>query len=204
MVETGQRRLITSFSGINGAPAWSPDAKKLAVVLSKGGAPNIYSIDLSSGHMKQLTYSGSIDTEPRFSPDGKSLLFTSGRSGGPQIYRLNLSNGSVSRVTYDGTYNARASYTPDQRHIVMLHREGRAFSIGVQEGDNGAITTITDSEQDESPSVAPNGRLILYATHEHGRGMLGIVSLDGSIKMRLPTRDGDVQEPAWSPFLETA
>nr|WP_302473945.1 Tol-Pal system beta propeller repeat protein TolB [Legionella sp. PL877] len=199
-VETGRRRLVTDFAGINGAPAWSADGRQLAVVLSKGGSPKIYSVNLDNGSMKQLTFGDAIDTEPRYSPDGRSLLFTSGRGGVPQVYRLSLADGTISRMTYEGNYNARASYTPDQKHIVMLHREDKNFNIAVQD-EGGRVTQLTFSSMDESPSVAPNGRLVLYATHQNERGVLGVVSLDGRIKMTLPAREGDVQEPAWSPYL---
>ncbi len=200
-VATGARRLLTDFPGINGAPAWSPDGRQLAVVLSKAGSPKIYTVDLSTGAMQQKTFGAAIDTEPRYSPDGRSLLFTSGRGGSPQIYRLNLADGAISRVSYDGNYNARASFTPNQQNIVMLHRTDRQFNIGVQHVGAGRITPLTSSQMDESPSVAPNGRLILYATHYQNKGVLAITSIDGSIKLRLPSRDGDVQEPAWSPYL---
>ncbi|WP_045107459.1 Tol-Pal system beta propeller repeat protein TolB [Legionella hackeliae] len=199
-VATGRRRLVTDFTGINGAPAWSADGRQLAVVLSKSGSAKIYSVDLGSGSMKQLTFGDAIDTEPRYSPDGRSLLFTSGRGGRPQVYRLSLADGSVTRVTYEGNYNARASYTPDQKYIVMLHREDKNFNIAVQD-DSGHVTQVTFAPMDESPSVAPNGRLILYATRFNDQGVLGMVSIDGRVKIRLPAREGDVQEPAWSPYL---
>lgn len=200
-VENGQRRLITSFPGINGAPAWSPDGRQLAVVLSKSGTPKIYNIDLNSGSMKQITFGDAIDTEPRFAPDGRSLLFTSGRGGSPQVYRLNLADNQVTRVTFEGNYNARASYTPDMKNIVMLHRDEKQFNIGLQNASGGPVASLTFSGLDESPSVSPNSRLVLYATRYQDKGVLGIVSLDGRIRMRLPARDGDVQEPAWSPYL---
>ena len=200
-VETGKRRLLTDFTGINGAPAWSPDGRQLAVVLSKGGNPKIYTVDLSNGHLTQLTFGDAIDTEPRYSPDGRSLLFTSGRGGTPQIYRLSFADGKINRVTFDGNYNARASYTPNQKSIVMLHRGEGQFNIGVQDVDTGRVTPLTSSQFDESPSVSPNGRLVLYATHSQDKGVLAIVSIDGRIRMRLPARGGDVQEPAWSPYL---
>ena len=200
-VETGQRRLITDFAGINGAPSWSPDGRQLAVVLSKGGNPKIYTIDMASGRLTQITFGDAIDTEPRYSPDGRSLLFTSGRGGSPQIYRLSFADSAISRVTYDGNYNARASYTFNQKFIVMLHRQDRQFNIGVQDVGNGRVTPLTFSQMDESPSVSPNGRLVLYATRYQDKGVLSMVTIDGRVKVRLPARGGDIQEPAWSPYL---
>lgn len=199
-VATGKRRLVTNFGGINGAPAWSPDGKHLAVVLSKNGSPNLYSIDLASGALKQLTFGKSIDTEPSYSPDGRYLLFTSGRGGAPQIYRLSLSDGQIERLTFEGNYNARASYTPNQKQIVLLHRQDKTFNIGVQNAQTGRIFQLTHAAMDESPAVSPNGRLIIYATQEDHRGVLGVVSIDGRIRMKLPSRDGDIQEPIWSPY----
>jgi len=200
-VETGKRRLLTDFSGINGAPSWSPDGRQLAVVLSKGGNPKIYTVDMSSGKLTQITFGDAIDTEPRYSPDGRSLLFTSGRGGSPQIYRLSFADGKISRLTFDGNYNARASYTYNQKNIVMLHRSDRQFNIGVQDIDNGRVTPLTSSQFDESPTISPNGRLVLYATNYQNHGILAMVSIDGRVKIRLPARSGDVQEPAWSPYL---
>jgi len=200
-VETGHRKLITSFPGINGAPAWSPDGKELAVVLSKNGTPKIYRVRLQNGKVEQLTFGSAIDTEPRYAPDGKSLLFTSGRGGSPQVYRLTFATGNVSIVSFEGNYNARASYTPDQKHIVMLHREDDDFNIGIQPSQGGSMRVLTHAKMDESPSVSPNSRLILYATRFNEKGVLGMVSIDGRIQLRLPSRNGDVQEPAWSPYL---
>lgn len=200
-VATGRRQLITNFPGINGAPSWTPDGQHLAVVLSKEGSPNIYTIDLSSGAMKQLTFGSAINTEPRYAPDGQSLLFTSGRGGSPQIYRLNIASGQITRITFDGNYNARASYTPNLKQIVLLHRVDHQFNIGVQETGSGRITPLTSSTMDESPTVSPNGRMILYATHEGNQGYLAVVSIDGRIRTRLPSANGDAQEPAWSPYL---
>lgn len=201
-ISTGARRLVSEFPGINGAPAWSPDGRKLAIVLSRSGAPNIYVMDIATGGLKQLTHDFYINTEPSWSPDGKTLLFTSNRSGGPQIYRLTLSNGSVSRLTYDGDYNARAAFTRDGNAIAMIHRVSGIYNIGILDLNTGRMQVLTHSAADSiSPSIAPNGTMVLYDTVASNRNVLGMVSLDAKVQLALPARNGDAQDPAWSPFI---
>ncbi len=201
-VASGARQLISQFPGINGAPAWSPDGRKLALVLSKSGAPNIYSLDLGSRQLKQLTRDYYINTEPSFSPNGASIIFTSDRSGKPQIYELKTASGAVSRVTYEGSYNARPSYTPDGNHIVVLNRDSGMYNIGVMDLDTGTFRVLTYSSIDHgSPSIAPNGSMIVFEAYDSGRNVLGMVTTDGKVHLRLPARNGEVQDPAWSPFL---
>jgi TolB protein len=198
---TGRRERVSAFPGINGAPTWTPDGSKLALVLSKGGSPNIYLYDLGTKKLDQLTTGFSIDTEPSFSADGRRMLFTSNKGGTPQIYEMNLATKNIKRVTFDGGYNARASYTPDGKKIVMIHRdEGGTYRIALQDLASGEINLLTNARLDESPSIAPNGTMVLYGTQVSDKRILGAVSVDGRIKLRLPSNEGSVQEPAWSPF----
>lgn len=199
-ISTGQRRLVANYPGINGAPAWSRDGSQLAFVLSKEGAPHIYTLDLSTNVLVQRSSGVSIDTEPSWSPDGRSLIFTSSRSGGPQIYRVDLSAGAIERVTFEGNYNTSALFTPDGKDIVMLHQQGGAYNIAVQNLQTGRINMLTTSGRDQSPSVAPNGRMVVFATKAGSRQVLGIVSTDTKVQLRLPAREGDVREPDWSPL----
>ncbi len=197
---TQQRKVISSFSGINGAPDWSPDGTRMALTLSKDGNPEIYILDMSTGGLRRMTNHYAIDTEPRWLPDGRSLVFTSNRGGGPQIYKLSLDDGSVRRLTFEGDYNARPDITPDGRFLTFVHRRNGQFHIAVQDLKRGTFDVVTQTEMDESPSIAPNGSMILYATQKGGVGMLHAVSIDGRIKVVLPSKSGDVREPAWSGF----
>lgn len=197
-VATGQRRQVSAAPGINGAPAWSPDGQRLALVLSTSGAPKIYLLTLASGQLKQVTTGLSIDTEPSFSPDGRSLVFTSDRGGAPQIYRYQLASGKIERLTYQGDYNARASLSADGKKMVMLHRQEGQYNIAVQDMDSGNVVVLTNSGRDDSPTLAPNGMMVLYGNEF---GELGLVSADGRVKLRVPGKEGKVQDPAWSPFL---
>jgi TolB protein len=200
-VNTGKRLTLSASPGINGAPAWSHTGKKIALVLTKTDYPKIYVMDLVTGNLKQITDGWSLDTEPNWAPDDQSLLFTSNRGGNPQIYRYYFANGKIERLTYQGNYNARAAFSPDGKKIIMLHREGYMFNIAVQELASGRVINLTNSGVDESPSMAPNGSMVVYATYYKGRRVLGEVTTDGRVKLVLPSQDGDVQEPAWSPFL---
>jgi TolB protein len=201
-VATGKRRILTDYPGINGAPAWSPDGKQLAVVLSKDGHPNIYLVNVASKQLTRLTSGGAIDTEPSFTPDGKAIVFTSNRGGSPQIYRLQLADKAISRVTFQGNYNATASLTPDGKQLVLLHRSPAGkFTIATQDYPAGNIIPLTHTDFNESPSVAPNGKMVIYATQAKGNHILALSSIDGRVHQRLPMRAGEVQEPAWGPLL---
>jgi TolB protein len=198
---TGRRQQLTNFQGINSSPAWSPDGRTMAMVLSKDGNPDIYLMDLATKQLKRIITHYAIDTEPAWMPDGQSLLFTSDRGGKPQIYRYTLSSGKIDRVTYEGTYNARARVSEDGRSVVMVHQQDGRFHIALLDLVTNRMQILTSTELDESPSIAPNGSMVLYATKYAERGILAAVSVDGGAKFRLPAREGDVREPAWSPYL---
>jgi TolB protein len=198
-----KRQVVASFRGSNSAPAWSPDGKTIAVVLSVEGGSQIYLINADgSGPRRRISNSQSIDTEPRYSSDGKSLYFTSDRGGSPQIYRMSATGGEAQRVTFRGSYNVTPRPSPDGRVLAYVTRDGGKFQVALMDLANQQVQVITDSDRDESPSFAPNGRMILLATVIGGRGVLSAVSADGRIKQRLPYAGGDVREPSWGPFTE--
>ena len=200
-VRTGKREKIVSGSGINSSPSFSPDGQRLVVTLSRDGNPEIYTYSFASRQLTRLTYHASIDTEGVYSPDGRQIYFTSDRGGGPQIYRMSIDGGTPQRVTFNmGNYNSRARISADGKKLALVHGGKGGFGIGLLDLATNSFDVLSKSSLDESPSFAPNGDMIIYATMA-GRGTeLAAISVDGRAGPRMAMQRGEVREPAWGPF----
>jgi TolB protein len=203
VLKTSERRRVSARAGVNQAPAWSPDGKKLALTLStKDGNLDIYTMDIETQALTRITDDPGIDTEPQWSKDGQSIYFTSDRAGGPQIYRVGLKPGDKPRrLTFQGSYNARPRLAPDESQMAFVTQEDGGYKIATQDlRGHGDVQVLTKGRFDVSPSYAPNGAVIIYATRDHGHGVLALVSADGRVQQRLVSSEGELQEPAWGPF----
>src|SRR5277367_2074997 len=202
-LKSGERHVVSAKAGVNQAPAWSPDGKKLALTLStRDGNLDVYVLDLATDALTRVTDEPAIDTEPQWWRDGQSLYFTSDRAGGPQIYKVGLQPGDrPRRLTFQGNYNARPRVSPDESQLAFVTQEEGAYRIAVMDlKGRGDVQVLTKGQFDVSPSYAPNGALIIYASRDRGRGVLALVTPDGRVQERLASNEGEVQEPAWSPF----
>jgi TolB protein len=199
-VASGKRRLLANFRGSNSAPAWSPDGRQVVATLSISGNAQIYAMDASGGAPRRLTQSSSIDTEPVFSADGRNIYFVSDRGGSPQIYRMGAGGGEPQRLSFTGNYNISPAPSPDGRWLAYISRVGGGFKLHVMELATGNVNAISDTSADESPSFAPNSRLIIYATRSGGQEALMTSTVDGKVKARLAGAQGDIREPEWGPF----
>jgi len=202
-LKSAKKIAVSARAGINGAPSYSPDGKKLALTLSgSNGNLDIYLLDLASQQLTRLTDDQAIDTEAVFAPDGSTIYFTSDRSGNPQVYRLTLgSTERPRRVTFQGAYNARPRISPDGKQLALLTQIEGSYRIAVQDLVSGGVTVLSKGRQEESPSFAPNGAMLIFAGRQGSQGVLQTVSIDGQIAARLDADAGEVREPVWGPFL---
>src|SRR5258707_9114567 len=155
---------VANYRGSNSAPAWTPDGKQRAAVLTKDGSSQIYLMNADGTNLRRISFSGFIDTEPFFTPDGRSIYFTSDRGGSPQIYRMPAKGGEAVRVTFEGDYNVSPRLSPEGKTLVYVSRNDGRFQVMAMDLETRQIQTLTDGYRDESPTFAPNGRMILYAT----------------------------------------
>ncbi|MEJ2139852.1 MAG: Tol-Pal system beta propeller repeat protein TolB [Gammaproteobacteria bacterium] len=200
-LRTGARRRVSARKGVNSAPTWSPDGRRLALTLSKGdGNLDIYLLEISNQVLTRLTNWPSIETEPSWSKDGSEVFFTSDRSGGPQVYKVSAKGGSPKRVTFEGGYNARPRLSPDGTKVAVVHNDRGNYRIAVVDVERAYTQVLTEGSLDESPAFAPNGEMLIYASRAGGRGVLSTVSVDGRFEQRLAAEEGEIREPAWSPF----
>src|SRR5258707_10327736 len=202
-LKTGDRLRVSAQAGVNQAPSWSPDGKKLALVLStRDGNLDIYTKDLTTQQLSRITDDPGIDTEPQWSKDGQSIYFTSDRAGGPQIYKVGIRAGDKPRrLTFQGSYSARPRLSPDESQLAFVIQEDGAYRIATLDlRGRGDVQVLTKGHFDVSPSYAPNGAVLIYASRDKGRGVLALVSADGRVQQRLVSSEGELQEPAWAPF----
>lgn len=200
-LQTQRRILLASLPGSNSAPAWSPDGQQLALVLTHDGNSQIYLVRADGTDLRRISFSPTIDTEPTFSPDGRYLLFTSDRGGSAQIYRMSIKGGEAERLTFEGSNNFSPRFSPDGKSFVFAHFKGGTFYIAVQDFETKQIQILTPGGWEKKPSFAPNGKLVLFATEAHGRGILATVSSDGRVKQKMTPQQGDIREPTWGPFI---
>ena len=203
-LRTGNRFKISDQPGINGAPSFSPDGRKLVVTLGGvNGNLDIYILDIASKQSNRLTNHRAIDTEGVWSPDGKYIYFTSDRSGNPQIYRIASIGGSPERITFEGKYNARPRLSNDGLKLAMVHNDNGNYRIAVLDIKQEGLLVLSSGIQDESPSFAPNSNVLIYATRRDNYGVLETVSADGLIRQTMVSGEGgEVREPVWSPFTK--
>ncbi|MEO5377755.1 MAG: Tol-Pal system beta propeller repeat protein TolB [Magnetococcus sp. DMHC-6] len=199
---TGKRFMQGNYEGLNSTPSWSPDGQKMALTLSKDGNPEIYVKNLGSEELRRLTDNRGIDTSPSWSPDGNFIVFNSDRGGSPQLYIMRADGSDQQRITFEGKYNAAPAWSPRGDKIAFVKGGEGKFRIAITDKDGRQTKVLTDSWMDESPSWAPNGRVILFSRQVGDHTRLYTIDLSGHNERLLPMgNDLEGSDPSWSPLI---
>ncbi|MBX4180942.1 Tol-Pal system beta propeller repeat protein TolB [Sodalis sp. CWE] len=201
-LDSGIVRQVASFQQHNGAPSFSPDGKKLAFALSKTGSLNLYVMDLESEKIYQVTHDRSNNTEPKWFPDSQTLAYTSDQGGAPQIYKININNNGIpQRLSWIGSRNQNADISLDGKFLVMVNNNNDMQNIARLDLETGIFKILTNTFLDETPSISPNGVMIIYSTSQGLSSKLRLISSDGRFQTCLPIIDGQGKFPTWSPYF---
>ncbi|WP_201618288.1 PD40 domain-containing protein [Psychrobacter urativorans] len=193
-VSGGAAHVITPYPGSNLSPSFSPDGSKILFSSSFEGSANIYETSSSGGTPRKLTNWPSSEVQPNYAPDGKSFVFVSDRAGfnKPQIYRYEFGSGRTTKVSNSG-YATSPQFSSDGTQIAFL--SGRSAAIM---NSNGAVTAnLGNTGIDEAPSFSPNGKRVVYASIQGGKGVLTIKSLNGGQSFG-KSGQGIIRSPVWS------
>lgn len=192
-IRSGARKVVGSLRGHNGAPSFSPDGSRVAFASNQDGVLNIYVTGVGGGSPRQLTSNAGNNTEPSWSPDGGYILFTSDRGGLPQVYQMSSSGGGASLIGGSGSGKISA----DGKNLIMVSGD----RIVRRDLVSGSTEAISSTFLDESPSISPNGTMVIYSSTKGVSKVLQLVSADGRFKANLPGAGGQYKFPAWSPYL---
>ncbi|MGE0717245.1 MAG: Tol-Pal system beta propeller repeat protein TolB [Alphaproteobacteria bacterium] len=206
-IDTGRQEAVGDFPGMTFAPRFSPDGNKVVMSMSSDGNTEIYAMDLRSRAVQRLTNNPAIDTSPSYSPTGREIVFNSDRGGGQQLYVMGADGSNVRRISFGSGRYATPAWSPRGDLIAFTKIDGGKFSIGVMRPDGSGERIITDGFLVESPTWAPNGRVLMFFRQQpsgrDGRGggsKLYSIDLAGFNEREVLTPQ-DASDPAWSPLI---
>ena len=196
-IGTGARVNVVETDARVSAPSWSPDGSRIAFTLLYEGNSDIYIVTLNTGQVSQITTNDAIDTEPSWSPDGKNLIFTSARGSSTQIYSVpvNLSS-EPQRITFAGSWNASAKYDTKGEKLIMISQQEAGYQIVSYDLEENSLSGLTSTNFNESPSVSPEGDMIMYIVEGRERQLM-IISPDGRVKSPVPIPSGQIKQASW-------
>jgi len=194
-LSTGQRRAIARYSGLNSSAAVSPDGTKVAMILSKGGSPNVYVCNADGTDLKKLT-STSEDSSPCWSPDGQWICFATKMNERRVLAKVPAGGGPVQRLSTAGVSNpTEPDWSPDGKWIAFT-RQGGEFDICVVPAGGGAATVLVPGED---PSWAPNSRTLICARRTASyRYVLSLLDAPTKQVKDVARVSGSDSQPAWA------
>ena len=195
-LNSGERRPIAKFSGLNTSPAAASDGHRVAMILSKAGSPDLYVWNSDSGNFKQLTHTREDESSPCWSPDGRNICFVSSIGGPPGLYVISAEGGAPRKLRTAGVGRAsEPDWSPDGKHIVFTSMRRDGFDICVISAGGGDAAILTAGED---PSWAPNSRTVIFSRRSKGKHVLSLLDVPTKRVKDVPQNLGSCSQPSWA------
>ncbi|HYV30817.1 MAG TPA: biopolymer transporter Tol, partial [Candidatus Binatia bacterium] len=150
-------------AGGNYSPAVSADGRRVAMILSKSGSPDLYVANLDGSDLKQLTSTREAEFSPCWSPDGRLICFGSRDKGATLLFTISPSGGSPRQLATTGAPNpTEPDWSPDGKWIAFTSLTG-SFQVCIVQANGGRGGEAIPLVEGEDPSWAPNSRALLFS-----------------------------------------
>lgn len=120
---------LTTESGVDLQPVWTPDGRRIVFVSGRGGPRQVYVMSADGSEVRALTALPGGAGEPAISPDGKTVAFTGfagGADGQSDIYTVPIEGGQpVALTATRDRRETRPAYLPDGELTWVLARRDR-------------------------------------------------------------------------------
>jgi TolB protein len=195
-LSTGQRRVIAGYSGLNTSAAVSPDGRKVAMILSKSGSPDVWVCDADGLNLKQLTATPEDESSPCWSPDGQWICFATKITERRVLAKIPAGGGAMQRIPTPGAPNpTEPDWSPDGKWIAFTRQAGE-FDICVMPADGSLPPTVLVGGQ--HPSWSPNSRTLVFNHTVGYRQVLSVLDVFTKQVKDIARVSGNDSEPAWA------
>lgn len=192
-LSNGKRQIFANYPGSNLSPAISPDGRKVAMILSRSGSPDLWVADIDGKNLKQLTKTRETEASPTWSPDSRTICFSSEVSGRNALYTITTDGGAMKRLPISGVGNlTEPDWSPDGKYIAFTQMRGGGFDICVVPARGGAARVIVEGED---PSWAPNSRNLIYTRGQNRLSVLDVPTRQTKDIARAP---GNSSNASWA------
>ncbi len=193
-LSSGERAVPAKFSGLNTSASISPDGKRMTMILSKSGSPDVYVSDADGANLKQLTATREDESSPCWTADGQSIVFAGKIGGRRSLCKVPASGGPVQRIT-TGVFNpTEPDCSPDGKWIVFTAQMG-SFELCVIPSAGGSAVMLGAGED---PSFAPNSRTVIFARRSGGGRTLSLLDVFTKQSKDVRRISGSNSQPSWA------
>jgi len=195
---TGARKRVTTTTGDNFTPAVSPDGRRVAMILSKSGSPNLYVCDPDGGNLKQLTTTHDGESCPAWSPDSRTICVVSRQSGKPALYTIPAGGGALTRLSVNAPSPTEPDWSPDGKYLVFTSQSGAGFQICVTPMEGPLRGTAMVLVAGEDPVWAPNSRAVMFVRTVNYRRVLTLLDVPSKQTKEIARITGSASQPSWA------